>query len=148
MPVVYQPPYDILNLVNKTASPVIASSYVPGVCNINSAEAARRRRAGYLGLAAFAVLALALVLFDIPRLVRIILFAPAFLAAIGFLQAHYKFCVGYGAAGVQNATEGDKAAQAIINKSARELDQKRTRKINLQAVAIALLASIVALLAP
>ena len=124
------------------------NAYVPGVCNINSAEIAQRRKAGYLGLAIFVILVAPLLVFDLPRLIRVILFVPAFLAAIGFLQAHYKFCVSYGATGKQNAAEGDKIAQNIIDKAARELDQKRTRTINQQAAGIALLATVAALLIP
>lgn len=124
----------------KTSSETLhksASAYVPGVCNINTAEIASRRKAGYIGLILFIVLAAPLLLLDLPRLIRILLFLPAFVSAIGFLQAYYKFCVGYGAAGKQNATDGDKEAQDIIDAAAKDLDQKRTRKINTEASVIA-----------
>ncbi len=120
----------------------VSGGYVPGVCNINKDEIAYRRKAGYLGLAIFIVLATPLLLFDIPRFIRIILFLPAFLSAIGFLQAYYKFCVGYGAAGKQNATDGDKEAQDIVDAAAKELDKKRTRTVNSQAAIIAALVTI------
>ena len=42
-----------------TAAP---AAYIPGVCNINHAEIARRRMAGYIGLAIFVVM-LAVLLF-------------------------------------------------------------------------------------
>jgi hypothetical protein len=137
--------------MNTTQSPSVSSAtgaYVPGVCNINQSEIAYRRKAGYLGLGIFIVLAAPLVLLDLPRFIRVLLFLPAFLAAIGFLQAHYKFCVGYGAAGMQNATDGDKEAQAIVDAAAKDLDKKRTRKINTQAALIAVLATVVVLLIP
>lgn len=65
----------------------MSGAYQPGVCNINTAEIAKRRRIGRAGLAAFAVLLIALLLLSISRYYRIILVLPAMLCASGYLQA-------------------------------------------------------------
>ena len=137
-----------MNTTQPSSVSSAAGAYVPGVCNINQTEIAYRRKAGYLGLVIFIILAVPLILLDLPRFIRVLLFLPAFLSAIGFLQAHYKFCVGYGAAGMQNATDGDKEAQAIVDAVAKDLDKKRTRKINIQAALIAVVATAIVLLIP
>jgi hypothetical protein len=65
----------------------IMSEYRPGVCNIGSAEIARRMRAGWIGVGATAIVSLVLVLFHVPTVWRLSLFVPAFFAATGLLQA-------------------------------------------------------------
>ncbi len=114
------------------------SSYVPGVCNINTAEIAYRRKSAHVLLAISVVMTAALLFLPITPWLRVILFAPIFLTAVCYLQVKYKFCVSYGASGKQNANEGDKVAQDIIDAASKKLDRDRTRKIKLQAAGIAL----------
>jgi hypothetical protein len=117
------------------------TAYVPGVCNINHAEIVRRRKAGYLGLALFIVILMICVFLISTDWVRLVLFAPAFLGAVGFLQAHYKFCVGYAAAGLQNANEDSETAIAV-EAAAKAIDKQRARRINTQSLIIAVIATI------
>ena len=76
--------------------------YRPGACNIGPAEIARRRRAGWLGVVGAAALAAALVLLDAPAVARWVVALPLTAGAVGFLQAHFRFCVAYGMSGVRN----------------------------------------------
>jgi hypothetical protein len=128
--------------------PAASSAYVPGICNINKAEIARRRKTGYLGLGVFVIMAVPFLLLHVSQFIRILLFLPAYLGTIGFLQAYYKFCVGYGAAGKQNATDGDKEAQTIVDAAAKALDKKRTTTVNTQAALIAGLITVLVILIP
>lgn len=128
--------------------PKQASSYVPGVCNINSAETAQRRQVGYVGVAMYIVLLVALLLLPVDRWVRLILIFPAVLAASGFLQARHHFCVGYGSAGMQNASEGSATAVSIQEQAAIDKDKRRARQINQQALAIGLFAGFIATALP
>jgi hypothetical protein len=121
--------------------------YVPGVCNINTEEIARRRKIGHVGAAALMILFIVLFATSLSRYVRIILLIPAFLSATGYLQARNKFCVGYASAGQQNATEGSKAASSIKDKSAIATDKKKARVMNIQALLIAVVIVIVAVIA-
>lgn len=125
-----------------------SSSYVPGVCNINRAEIAYRRKAGYVGLAIFLVAAAILLLASINRLVRLILFVPAFIAVIGFLQARNKFCVSYAASKQQNADENTPGPKAVADTASQDLDKRRARSMNKQAAAVALLVTLCIVLIP
>lgn len=121
-------------------------AYVPGVCNINRAEIAKRKKAGYFGLSITVLVIVLLFILNPPRAVNLVVFLPAFVACIGFLQAKAKFCVGYAAAGQQNATEGSKHASVIHNTKAMQKDKLRAQRMNIQAFVIALIVSIAALL--
>lgn len=118
--------------------PDTTPSYVPGVCNINRTEIAYRKKAGYAGLAVLVVTFAALLALDVSSWFRLVLFVPAFVAAIGFLQARNKFCVAYGAAGKQNAVEGTKEAVSVTDKLSLVRDKIKVRSMNLQAAVIAL----------
>ncbi len=129
-------------------APASTSSYVPGVCNINTAEIAYRRKSAYVLLAVTLVMAVPFFLLDIPAWARLLLFFPLFLTIVCYLQVKYKFCVSYGAAGKQNAAEGDKVAQDIIDAASLKLDKARTQKIKLQAAAAAALITALLVLIP
>ena len=76
--------------------------YRPGACNIGAAEIRRRRSTG-VAMAAFTVVfAVALVAVGAPPWARILVFFPAVGAAIGLLQARFRFCVAFALAGVRN----------------------------------------------
>ena len=117
------------------------SAYIPGVCNINHKEVAYRRKAGYFGLGFFVVIAAAFLALAVNRWFYVLLFVPAFVAAIGFLQAKNKFCVAYGAGGQQNADDGSEKARNITDTDAVSKDKKRSRQMNLQAAGIAVIAT-------
>ena len=61
------------------------------VCaNIGPKAVRLRRRAGYAGAAIAAIALAALLVTDAPRLWRLALLAPLWMAALGFLQAREK----------------------------------------------------------
>jgi len=119
-----------------------STAYTPGVCNINSAEVAYRKKAGYIGAAVFVILLILLLLLDINRWSRLVLFAPAFVAVIGFLQAKNKFCVAYGSSGKQNAAEESSESKSIKDAGAIIKDKIKAKSMNLQAAIIALAATL------
>jgi hypothetical protein len=124
-----------------------STNYVPGVCNINTAEIKQRRNAGYFGIGLFIIMFIGLVALDFNQLARLTLFVPAFIAAIGLLQAQQKFCVGYGAAGLQNADEGNSQASQVAKEAAAK-DKARARRINMQAAGIAVVLTAIAVALP
>ena len=114
-----------------------ASAYIPGNENINKEEITYRRRAGYVGVGLFLVVLALCLLFTSIMWWRLLLVLPAYLAAIGFLQAHYKFCVAYGSSARQNAEPGSKQAHTVTNEASLQKDIRRSRIIQIQAVIIA-----------
>lgn len=124
-----------------------ASAYIPGDCNINEHEIAIRRKIGYVGVLTYlASLVLLLALTDWIWW-RLLLLIPAFLAAIGFLQARYRFCVYLGVVGRQNAEPG-RTPHTVTNEAALHKDRRRAREIKMQALGIAVMATLLALLLP
>ena len=108
---------------------------MPGACNIGPAEIARRRRAGYLGLAAAAALAVALVALDAPTAARWLLALPLAGGATGFLQARFRFCAGFGIAGVRNFGQLGSVEQ-VEDADARRADRNKALAIFAAAAGI------------
>ena len=109
--------------------------YRPGACNIGPAEIARRRRTGYLGLAAAGVLALALLAIDAPSTARLLVGIPLAGSAMGFLQARFRFCAGFGMAGVRNFGALG-SVDRVEEAAARHADRMKAYRISLVAAAI------------
>ena len=122
------------------------SNYIPGMCNINPKEIAQRRMIGHIGFGITLVLTALLVGFSVDAVFRVVVFIPAFLAATGYLQARNKFCVGYAGAKQHHADDGD--VVTISDDAALAADKKKARKINLQALAVAVLTTVIVVLIP
>lgn len=121
------------------------NTYVPGVCNIGPAEIRRRRLSGWVGAGiavAFLVVAFAL---DWAAPWRLLVFAPAFLAAQGFLQAAFHFCVGFASRGLFNF--GDLGHEESVDQAEyRRKDQRKALQITALAFAIAAVVALAAFL--
>jgi len=126
----------------------VDTTYVPGVCNINRTEIAKRRRLGYVGVVSFTLLLALLITVPIPASGRLVLFLPAFLAASGFLQARNKFCVGFAVAGVQRASDAQSKITSVVDETARQSDKRKAYSLNFQAAGIGLIATCCALAVP
>jgi hypothetical protein len=74
----------------------------PGACNIGPAERARRRRAAFSTTALALLAAGALLAGGVPQIARLAVLPFAVTAAVTWLQVVRRFCVAFGAAGVQN----------------------------------------------
>jgi uncharacterized membrane protein len=118
------------------------TAYVPGICNINREEVAYRRKWRNIGAATTIILAVLLFVLTSNRWIRLVVFLPAFIGAIGYLQTKNKFCVSYAASGLQNAAEGSPKADKVAE-AAHKLDQAKARKMNSQAAIAALLITVI-----
>lgn len=107
--------------------------YKPGVCNINPSEAKSRRQAFYFGSAAALSLLGIFFILDVSAIVGAMIFIPAWIAALGYLQYKHKFCVGYASAG--KYSNGSKFGQtANVDKKRNFLaDKFRAKQLNRQA---------------
>lgn len=117
--------------------------YQPGVCNIGPAEIRQRRMSGYLGLAVAVVFLGLAFAFGWPAWTRLLVALPVMLAATGFLQAAFHFCVRFGAQGLFNF--GDLGTQESVHEA--EYRRKDQRKALLIAGLSALIAAVVAVAA-
>ncbi len=124
-----------------------SSEYRPGVCNIGSAEIARRRMAGHVGLIATLGLLAILIVIGAPPVMRLLVVLPAAASASGYLQAWLKFCAGFGSRGIFNfGTLGE--SETVADAEARAMDRRRSRQLGLWALAIGLVVGVVAALLP
>lgn len=104
------------------------SSYQAGACNIGPAEIRRRRNSGLL-MAGFSLLmALVMMALGVWPLTRFLIAAPVASAAVGFLQARFHFCAGFGLAGVYNFGAPGTTHQ-VEDDAAREADRRRSLAI-------------------
>ena len=117
------------------------AAYQPGVCNIGPAEIRRRQQIGWLGLAGALVLGVILLAVDAPAVTRLAIALPVAAAISGFLQAHLRFCAGFGLAGLQNFGELG-TEQRVADAEARAADRSRALRIHGAAFVGGLLAGV------
>jgi hypothetical protein len=99
------------------------ADYQAGSCNIGPAEIGRRR-AGHIGLLATVLLAALLWASGAASRLRLALALPASMMAMGYLQAYFRFCAGFGAAGVYNfGALGTR--QTVTDREAQSRDRRK-----------------------
>lgn len=113
------------------------SDYIPGMCNINQAEIKSRRNAGHLGSILTVVAIAAFVYFRVPAVVGLLVFVPAFIAAIGYMQAQKKFCVGFASAGIRSTSSEGLETTEVSDDAALKADKAKARSMNVQSAGIA-----------
>jgi hypothetical protein len=110
--------------------------YVPGVCNIGPAEIRKRRQGGWVGLAVTVALWAAFLVFRVPAPWRLLLFFPAAMGAVGFLQAALHFCAGFGMRGVFNFGPEVGKTDTVEQAEFRLKDRRKARRIGLYSALI------------
>jgi hypothetical protein len=127
--------------------PTVGPGYRAGACNIGRDEIARRRRAGHTGLVATLALWGLLIVIGAPPLARLLLIVPAGGAAIGYLQAWFRFCAGFGMRGIANFGRLG-GSEEVIDPVARAHDRQRALELGLASLAIGVVVGVVATLIP
>ncbi len=111
--------------------------YIPGVCNIGREEIRMRWITGWTGLALTVAIWIGFIYFNSPALMRLWLFVPAFVSAIGLLQASLHFCVAFGAKGLFNFKPEVGKTESVDQAEFRAKDKAKAIKILLGAAVIA-----------
>jgi len=101
----------------------VSSEYIAGSCNIGKGEIRRRQTVALIGLFSIFFSASTILGTDQSRSVRLSIFLPAMIFAVGFIQARKKFCLAYGLAGTFNFGK-----LGSISKVQSEEDKKADRK--------------------
>ncbi len=101
----------------------MSSEYVAGSCNIGKGEIRRRQTVALIGLFLVFFSASTILGTDQSRSVRLSIFLPAMIFAVGFIQARKKFCLAHGLAGTFNFGK-----LGSISKVQSEEDKKADRK--------------------
>jgi hypothetical protein len=101
----------------------VSSEYIAGSCNIGKGEIRRRQTVALIGLFSIFFLASTILGTNQSRSVRLSIFLPAMIFAVGFIQARKKFCLAYGLAGTFNFGK-----LGSLSKVQSEEDKKADRK--------------------
>lgn len=121
--------------------------YAPGICNIGPAEIRKRRRGGHVAALATCALLAILIVADAPRTWRILLAAPAALAAVGYIQAFSRFCLFFGFRGDFNF--GDLGAtEKVMIAEARAADRRKSATLTIASAAVGLAIALAAMKLP
>jgi hypothetical protein len=113
--------------------------------NIGPRERQRRLVVGVVMLGIAVTLAVMLVLFGAPRVWRLLVVAPAWIAGIGLFQVKEQTCVALAARGQRNHDHGD---ERIVDAIELQHVRAQSRKVHVEAIAFALAFVIVVLLLP
>jgi hypothetical protein len=112
------------------------SEYIAGSCNIGPSEIHRRFQTAIAGGVLFVIASIFLISTNQTTTTRLAVFAPAMLAAVGYVQARSRFCFAYGLLGVFNF---DKAGdiKKIKDPAALKADRVNAARILLKSSALA-----------
>jgi hypothetical protein len=125
----------------------VSTEYLPGVCNIGPGEIKRRRLVGLLGLIATVATFIVLIGSSANRPSRLSIFIPAMIFATGWMQARKKFCLAFGLMGTFNFGALGRLSK-VADPIAKRQDLATVTRIGAQALAIALLITVVTILLP
>jgi len=115
-------------------------------CNIGLDEIARRRRSAIVFTTVTALVASLLVALDAPTLGRLLLFPFAAGAAINWLQVVHRFCVAFGALGIENF--GPIGSEVKVDTAQRATDRRRVTQLLLEGSLVGATITLVLLVAP
>lgn len=115
-------------------------------CNIGPEEVARRRRSALFFTAVALGVAILIVASDLPSAARLILLPFAAGAAIAWLQVVHRFCVAFGAFGLENF--GRLGSETRVGAEQRAADRRRALQLVLEGTLIGVIATWVFLILP
>jgi hypothetical protein len=113
--------------------------------NIGPRERQRRLIGGFFFLGIAACVSFGVIAFNAPRPWRLLVFLPAWAAAIGFFQVRAKTCVALAARGLRNMDAGD---EQISDPSELEQVRAQSRAVHIRAALTALIVAVVVALLP
>ena len=105
-------------------------------CNIGPDEVARRRRSAIFATVLFVIVAIAVVVIEVPPLERLLLWPVAAAVGVTWLQVTSRFCVAFGALGLENF--GRLGSQVQVDAEQRRADRRRALLLVLEGTVIGL----------
>ena len=112
--------------------------YIPGMCNINPKEISARRKTMYLGIISGIISLISLIYVNTHPIFGLSMFVPAWIGAIGYLQAKNRFCVAYAAEGKFNTSDDFGKTTKVSADEDKRKDKAKARRISLQATAFSI----------
>jgi hypothetical protein len=115
-------------------------------CNIGPEEIARRRRSATVMTFFAALVALGLVAMHLPPLARMAIWPFAAAAAVNWMQVVHRFCVAFGALGIENF--GPLGRQVPVDPATRAGDRRRALQLFAEGSLIGAAVALVLVLLP
>jgi hypothetical protein len=125
-----------------------SARYIPGVCNIGRDEIRVRALTGLVGLFITSILLIILIVVRAAPVIRVLVYIPAFISALGFLQAYFHFCAYFGLKSLFNFEKAGTTPEAIWDDDMRRLDRRRAWTIIAYAAVIAAGVTVVTFIVP
>ncbi|HJU56429.1 MAG TPA: hypothetical protein VJ715_17730 [Pyrinomonadaceae bacterium] len=113
--------------------------------NLGPRERRKRRLMGIVALTVGVGLAFVMVVYGAPRLYRLVIFFPIWMAGLGLLQSREKTCIALAARGVCNMDDGE---EKIADERRVEELRDKARWINRRALLTAAAITLLALVFP
>jgi hypothetical protein len=113
--------------------------------NIGPRERRKRRLMGVVALTVGVGTAFVLVVYGAPRLLRLVIFFPVWMAGLGLLQSKEKTCIALAARGVCNMDSGE---ESVGDEARAEELREKARRINRRALITAVAITLLALAFP
>ena len=113
--------------------------------NIGPREQFKRRMLGRVALIASVALTIVLIGYGAPRLVRLVIFFPLWMAALGYFQAREKTCIALAARGTCNMDAGEQEIEDSMRKAKL---REKARRIHLRALIMAVALTLLILAFP
>jgi hypothetical protein len=115
-------------------------------CNIGPEETARRRRSATAMTVFAAAVAVVLVGTHVPPVARLAIWPFAAAAAVNWLQVVHRFCVAFGALGIENF--GPLGGQVPVDPATRTTDRRRALQLIVEGSLIGLVVAIAVVALP
>jgi len=109
--------------------------------NIGPREQRKRRLLGIVALTVGVAASFVLVVYGAPRVLRVVIFFPIWIAGLGLLQAREKTCIALAARGTCNMDDGEKSlSDANLITQLRVKARALNRRAAITALAVTILA--------
>lgn len=115
-------------------------------CNIGPDEIARRRRSAIVATIATVLASVGLVALHLPAPARILIWPLAAAAAVTWLQVMHRFCVAFGALGLENF--GRLGEEGQVDPRTRAADRRRALQFVTEGAAIGLVVALALIAIP
>lgn len=125
----------------------MSDQYIAGTCNIGKAEVRQRQVVALIGLFLSVSALVGFITTDAAPSIRLGIFLPLTVFAIGWVQSRKRFCLAYGFMGTFNFGRLGKISR-VADKAALAADRKTAITILVQSLALAAVLTLIVYILP
>ncbi len=125
----------------------MSDHYIAGTCNIGKSEIRQRQIVALIGLALSISALIGFITTQASPSVRLGIFLPLAIFAIGWVQSRKKFCLAYGFLGTFNFGRLGKVSR-VADKASLAADRKTAVSILMQSLGLAAILTLIVYLLP